>query len=308
MQFSYRFNANIKTKMSTDSVHYLLSQASYQCYPARGIILSPQDRCDALYLIINGAVKVVYQAEGNEMVIRYLNAGDFFGEVGLFYEGDYKIAIRTKEKTKVAKIPYALFEDMSRQHPDLVLALTRQMALSLRKIIYKVGNMAFTPMTQRVIHVLHELCNEPGAITRADGVQIKANHREIARIVGCCRESVGHTLRVLKSQGLVSFTDKVKTMVVHDPKFKPIRLSMTQQVIRVLRELCNQPGAMTHPDGMQVKINRCEIARIIGCCRESVCHTLRVLKSQGLVSFKRKGTVMVVHEPIYQPVKSGYPA
>lgn len=49
---------------------------------------------------------------------------------------------------------------------------------------------------------------------------------------------------------------------------------------------------MTHPDGMQIKITRQEIGRIVGCSREMVGRVLKTLEEQELVS--AKGKTMVV--------------
>ena len=67
---------------------------------------------------------------------------------------------------------------------------------------------------------------------------------------------------------------------------------VTGRVARTLLDLCKQPDAMTHPDGMQIKITRQEIGRIVGCSREMVGRVLKSLESQGLVYVK--GKTMVV--------------
>jgi CRP/FNR family cyclic AMP-dependent transcriptional regulator len=67
---------------------------------------------------------------------------------------------------------------------------------------------------------------------------------------------------------------------------------VTGRVARCLLELCKQPDAMTHPDGMQIKITRQEIGRIVGCSREMVGRVLKDLEEQSLVSVK--GKTMVV--------------
>jgi len=69
-------------------------------------------------------------------------------------------------------------------------------------------------------------------------------------------------------------------------------LDVTGRVARTLIDLCKQPEAMTHPDGMQIKITRQEIGRIVGCSREMVGRVLKNLEVQGLVSVK--GKTMVV--------------
>ena len=69
-------------------------------------------------------------------------------------------------------------------------------------------------------------------------------------------------------------------------------LDVTGCVARTLLDLSKEPDAMTHPDGMQIKITRQEIGRIVGCSREMVGRGLKTLEDQGLVSVK--GKTMVV--------------
>jgi len=70
-------------------------------------------------------------------------------------------------------------------------------------------------------------------------------------------------------------------------------LDVTGRVARTLLDLCKEPDAMTHPDGMQIKITRQEIGRIVGCSREMVGRVLKTLEEQGLVT--AKGKTMVVY-------------
>ena len=67
---------------------------------------------------------------------------------------------------------------------------------------------------------------------------------------------------------------------------------VTGRVARCLLDLCKQPDAMTHPDGMQIKITRQEIGRIVGCSREMVGRVLKDLEERSLVHVK--GKTMVV--------------
>lgn len=69
-------------------------------------------------------------------------------------------------------------------------------------------------------------------------------------------------------------------------------LDVTGRVARALLDLSRQPDAMTHPDGMQIKVTRQEIGRIVGCSREMVGRVLKNLEEQGLV--QATGKTMVV--------------
>jgi CRP/FNR family cyclic AMP-dependent transcriptional regulator len=69
-------------------------------------------------------------------------------------------------------------------------------------------------------------------------------------------------------------------------------LDVTGRVAHTLLELCKEPDAMTHPDGMQIRITRQEIGRIVGCSREMAGRVLKALAEQGHISVKGKTIVV----------------
>lgn len=70
-------------------------------------------------------------------------------------------------------------------------------------------------------------------------------------------------------------------------------LDVTGRVARCLLDLSKQPDALTHPDGMQIRVTRQEIGRIVGCSREMVGRVLKSLEEQGLIDVK--GKTMVIY-------------
>jgi CRP/FNR family cyclic AMP-dependent transcriptional regulator len=65
-------------------------------------------------------------------------------------------------------------------------------------------------------------------------------------------------------------------------------VDVTGRVAHAIMDLCNEPDAMTHPDGMQIKVSRQELSRLVGCSREMAGRVLKVLEEQGLVSASGK--------------------
>ena len=54
-------------------------------YPAKSTIIYAGDKSDSLYYIVKGSVTVLIEDdEGHEMIVAYLNDGDFFGEMAIF--------------------------------------------------------------------------------------------------------------------------------------------------------------------------------------------------------------------------------
>ncbi|NIB39174.1 cAMP-activated global transcriptional regulator CRP [Pseudomaricurvus alkylphenolicus] len=196
------------------NVDEFLSHCHRRRYPAKSTLIYAGDKSDSLYYIIKGSVTVIIEDdEGREMIVAYLNDGDFFGEMGLFEEGDCRSAwVRAKTECEVGEISYTKFQELADKHPEFMHALSGQMAKRLRNTTRKVGDLAFLDVTGRVARTLLDLCKEPDAMTHPDGMQIKITRQEIGRIVGCSREMVGRVLKTLEEQGLVSV--KGKTMVV----------------------------------------------------------------------------------------------
>lgn len=197
-----------------DNVEEFLSHCHRRRYPAKSTIIYAGDLGDTLYYIIKGSVAVVIEDDSanKEIIVAYLNPGDFVGEMGLFEQEHRSAWIRTKTECEVGEISYAKFITLGRQHPDFLFAISKQIAQRLRNTTRKVSDLAFLDVTGRVAHTLLDLCNEPDAMTHPDGMQIKITRQEIGRLVGCSREMVGRVLKDLDERDLVSVSGK--TMVV----------------------------------------------------------------------------------------------
>lgn len=201
-----------------DNVDGFLNHCSRRKYPAKSVVICEGDQSDTLYYIIEGSVTVLLEDdEGKEMIIAYLNKGEFFGEVGLFDANDTRSAwVKTKTACEIAEISYEKFQALSKSEPSYLYEVARQMAKRLQNTTEKVGNLAFLDVTGRVARTLLDLCKQPDAMTHPDGMQIKITRQEIGRIVGCSREMAGRVLKILEEQGLVSVSGK--TMVVFNTR------------------------------------------------------------------------------------------
>ncbi len=183
-------------------------------YPAKSTIIYADDKPDVLYFILDGSVTVLIEdTDGREIVLAYLNKGDFFGEMGLFDEQHSRSAwVRARSSCEVAEISYAKFRQIASDHSDIVFAMASQMASRLRVTSRKVSDLAFMDVSGRVARTLLDLCSQPDAMTHPDGMQIRITRQEIGKIVGCSREMVGRVLKSMEEQDLI--TVKGKTIVV----------------------------------------------------------------------------------------------
>ncbi|MGI9276898.1 MAG: cAMP-activated global transcriptional regulator CRP [Endozoicomonas sp.] len=207
---------NLSPPKSQAGINRFLSVCHRKNYRARSTILCAGDTSESLFYIVSGTVAIVIEDdEGREMIVTYLNAGEFFGEMGLFADEPSQRSAWVKARTacEVAEVGYDQFREMIQEDPDIMLSLSEQLVTRLKDTTRKVGDLAFLDVTGRVARTLLDLCRQPDAMTHPDGMQIKITRQEIGRIVGCSREMVGRVLKNLEAQGLLSV--KGKTMVVY---------------------------------------------------------------------------------------------
>jgi len=199
------------------SLEHMLKFAHRKQYDAKKVIIHEGDVSDSLYYIIEGSVSVQAENEiGDEIILAYLNAGDFFGEAGLF-EFDTDESKRTawvvaRSNCVVAEISYAQFKQVVAEDPTVMFVLTGQVFERLRKTSLKVRDLIFLDVKGRIAHCLLELSQEPDAMTHPDGIQIKSTRQDIAKMVGCSREMAGRVLKELEDDALI--TAHGKTIVV----------------------------------------------------------------------------------------------
>lgn len=199
------------------SLDTFLNHCNSRRFTPRTTIIHAGDIADRVYYIVKGSVTILIEDEqGRDLIIAYLNKGDFFGEIGLFdeqlAEQDRSAWVKAKTDCEVAEMPYTKFRELTARDPELMYVIGRQMADRLRRTTQKVGDLAFLDVTGRVAGTLLELCKQPDAMTHPDGMQIKITRQEIGRIVGCSREMVGRVLKNLEEQELIDV--KGKTMVI----------------------------------------------------------------------------------------------
>ncbi|MGB0893702.1 MAG: cAMP-activated global transcriptional regulator CRP [Parashewanella sp.] len=197
------------------TLEWFLSHCHIHKYPAKSTLIHAGETSDTLYYIVKGSVAVLIKdEEGKEMILSYLNQGDFIGEIGLFEEQAERTAwVRAKQACEIAEISYKKFKQLIQVNPEILMKLSQQMAYRLQSTSQKVGDLAFLDVAGRIAQTLLHLAKQPDAMTHPDGMQIKITRQEIGQIVGCSRETVGRILKMLEEQNLIQAHGK--TIVVY---------------------------------------------------------------------------------------------
>ncbi len=188
-------------------------------YAARKEVFRPGDPATTMYYVVSGSLSVLSEEEdGRELVLSYINAGEFVGETGIFISAPRReVVLRTRTACELAEISYErlleLFStSLQDDAPRLLFAIGSQITRRLMHTGRKASRLAFMDVTNRIANTLLDLCQEPDAMSHPEGTQIRVSRQELSRIVGCSREMAGRVIKQLQEQGMLRA--RGKTMVV----------------------------------------------------------------------------------------------
>ena len=187
---------------------------------AKSTLVSRGDVADSLFLLIDGSISVIVddddQDSEQQMVVSYLNAGDFLGEMGLFGETERTATLVARSDCEIAAISYERFQQVRGQFPEIVFALMTQVGLRLRETTQRLADLTFIDVSGRLRRALFSLSGQPDAMTHPDGIQIRITRQELGKLVGCSREMAGRVLKALEEEGIVTVSGK--TIVIRSQR------------------------------------------------------------------------------------------
>ena len=190
--------------------------------------MRPGDPANTLFYVVEGSLSIIAEdEEGREIILAYVNPGDFIGELGLFVETPQRsVMIRTRTSCDLAEVSYerlfqlldgVLKDDCSR----ILFQIGSQISQRLLATSRKVSRLAYMDVTNRVAQTLIDLCDEPDAVPHPQGKQIRISRQEMSRIVGCSREMVGRVLKQLEEQGMLLVSGKTIVVLGHGTQQGP---------------------------------------------------------------------------------------
>ena len=204
------FINNAAYEIDPKSIDRLLSFCHRRKIIKNTIICREGVHCDELYYILKGSVTVTIADEENrDVILAYLKAGDFIGELGLFYRTkSCNAQVRAKTNCEIAAIGhttlFGLFEtELKEQRGDILQVIGMQLSKRLLHTNRRITRLAYMDVAGRIARTILDMCNEPGALSHPEGTQIHISRKDIGRIAGCTRETVGRVLKQMAEDGMI---------------------------------------------------------------------------------------------------------
>jgi len=208
--------ASLFASLDAQQLELILDRHRETKHPVDQVLVMEQDWGESVFLIISGLAKVrTFTADGDEVVMTVLGAGDVFGEM-VAVDGSVRSAdVVTLTPVQLVKLRIQPFSMLLRQQADFALALATLETTRLRDLNRRFA-LQTADATSRLLDALAYLArkcspdNDPLARIPA------LPQKEIALLAGLARETASRTLSKLRSRGIV--VEEEGSLKIVDPQ------------------------------------------------------------------------------------------
>ncbi len=223
MTDSTNFLANVPifSDLDKETLEKVLKSGMLQSYKKNSVVLSEEEAGSALFVIVEGKLKVSRSSgDEKEVILAMLNESDFFGEMSLL-DGDARSATVTAiEDSKLFVIQRTEFLDLLMKYPEVSITLLTELTKRFRASSAKIKALSLKDAEGKVATVLLQLADDIGKIRQ--GI-VEIDHlpyqQELANMAGTSRETISRTLHSFAKKGLIEL-DGSRLRIIDYEKFK----------------------------------------------------------------------------------------
>jgi len=214
-------NVSIFEELPERDLEKIAGLGTRKTFPKGSIILMEDEIGSALFVIINGKVKVSRLDEtGREVILSILGQGDVFGEMSLLDGMKRSATVSSIEDTEVFIIYRDDFLNLLNQHPQIAISLLKELAQRLRKADMQIKSLSLKDAQGRVGCVLIMLADDLGKMYKGQViVEGLPTQQELANMAGTSRETVSRVLAKFEKNGLIK-VERRKLIILEYEKMK----------------------------------------------------------------------------------------
>ncbi|MBV8234469.1 MAG: Crp/Fnr family transcriptional regulator [Acidimicrobiia bacterium] len=167
------------------------------------ILFREGEEATELFVVERGRVAIANRSEdGRESLVALMEAGDLFGEMGLF-DGVRSADARALETSTVVVVPYAPLREALDRQPTALWAVVELLARRIRAVDEALADTVFLDVPGRTAKRLLELAGD------GDQFQLPVTQEELASMVGASRERVNKAISQFVRLGWLEQQDRI---------------------------------------------------------------------------------------------------
>jgi CRP/FNR family transcriptional regulator len=196
--------------LSDAALRGLARAAAERRYAAGAVLYRAGDAADALYLVLEGRVRVVrVMKDGRARLLHVEGAGGVLGEIPVFGGGPYPATAVATAPTRCARVDAAALERLVAECPEVARFALRRLAERARVLLARLDDLAAHTVASRVAAVV--LARARGA--RGADFTLGASQAALAEELGTAREVVVRALGALCDAGAIRRTGRARYRV-----------------------------------------------------------------------------------------------
>ena len=191
--------------LEPDDLDRVLEQARASRYPKDSAIFEPDEPAEHFFLLLDGHVRVVrITAEGEQVISRYVNAGEMFGLAVALGRKTYPARATAAVDCVVVAWPNGAFADLSRRFPSFGASTYRTIGRWLQETQTRMLELVTAQVEQRVAHALLRLAHQAGRKT-AEGIEIDfpITRQDIAEMTATTLHTVSRLMSAWEEKNIV---------------------------------------------------------------------------------------------------------
>lgn len=174
---------------------------------ARGAVVARQgEPASDFYLVASGFLKVIQTtADGHEVIVRFVGAGEPFGGVVALDGAAYPVSALAAQATRLVAWHASVLGPLLAATPRVRANIMREMAAHMTDALTRVHELATERVGQRIAHALLRLARQCG-VSREDGTIVlmqSLTRQEIADLTGTTLYTVSRTLSQWTTEGVL---------------------------------------------------------------------------------------------------------
>ncbi len=190
-------------EFTPDELALLADAAQIRSLQRNDVVFSEGDEPDRLYIAKSGRIAISNKSiDGRESMIALMEAGDLFGEMGLFDGEGRSAQARALEPSEILILPYSQVRSIYEARPQLLWQVVRLLAERIRTTDTALADSVFLDVTGRTAKRLLELAGD------ADEFTLPVTQEELAGMVGASRERVNKAIASFVRLGWIDQADR----------------------------------------------------------------------------------------------------
>ncbi len=211
-------NVSIFEELPERDLEKIANLGTRKIFSKGSVILMEDEVGSALFIIINGKVKVSRLDEtGREVILSILGPGEVFGEMSLLDGLKRSATVSAIADTEVLIIYRDDFLNLLNKHPQIAISLLRELALRLRKADMQIKSLSLKDAKGRIGCVLIMLADDLGKMYKGQViVESIPTQQDLANMAGTSRETVSRVLTRFQKEGLIKIEGRTLIILEYE--------------------------------------------------------------------------------------------